>query len=81
MGEEKVRFTPTHNRIRCRKCGNEYTQTAVRRCPHTAVKEAFGEDDFICLYCCKRKPCKFYYRVEYTGLAGCSYNYKEVDDV
>lgn len=71
MSDIKIPYQPVRKRIRCIKCGNEYYETLVRECHHPAVIKAYGKPVNICLYCCKKKPCPKYRRMEYTGVGEC----------
>lgn len=70
IGEVKQAFVPRHKRVRCARCGNEYDSVAMRQCNHPAVTECFG-NVYICIYCCKRKPCPFYRAERFSGLCSC----------
>lgn len=41
----------------CARCGHEYYDTSMRKCNHPAVQAKFGKNAYICIYCCRRKPC------------------------
>jgi hypothetical protein len=70
--EEPRHIIIHHKKIRCCKCKNEVTETAVRACPHPAVIRTYSEPN-VCLYCCKRKPCKYFRLVPYSGVCECLY--------
>lgn len=76
MGDKKIITPPVRRRIRCVNCGNSYTETAVRRCPHPAVKALYGEV-YVCQYCCARKPCEHFERDELSGATICKLARKE----
>lgn len=70
IGDVKQVFAPRHKRVRCVRCGNEYATVTARRCNHPAVIESFGEA-YVCIYCCKRKPCPFFGIERFSGLCSC----------
>lgn len=71
--ERKKPWRPPVKLAVCSKCGAPVSETSVRSCRHPAVRAAHGENNKICLYCCKRKPCPFSRKDEYAGLWSCTY--------
>ena len=49
----------------CSKCGYEFSESMVRKCPSEAVTRLVGP--YICLYCCRK--CK--YNKQVTGGSQC----------
>lgn len=70
-GDRKPSYQPNHKRVRCVRCGNAFVDVAVRRCRHPAVVARFGDPAYVCIYCCRRKPCPEY-GTEYGGLSTCA---------
>lgn len=76
IGDAKPKFIPRHKKIRCARCGNEYIEVAVRRCNNPVVHKSFGEA-YICVYCCKRKPCPFLRTEHFSGACSCELYIRE----
>lgn len=57
MGDDPRPYQPKHRLVRCARCGHQWARQTVTRCRHPAVMEHYGGEVYICMYCCRRKPC------------------------
>ena len=54
MGDQKQKYTPSHNRSYCAVTRQYYADIMMRTCPHDGVPKKYGKGAKVSVYVCQK---------------------------